>query len=212
MRTLIAFAILLVGNFLTAQVTVRQDTLVRDTTLVPMIALQEVTVSENKSAARAKRLAYLTRKVIKVYPYSKLAAERLTVLNERLDAFDSKYEKKKYIRLVQNYMEDEFEAELKKMSRTDGRILMKLIHRQTGQTTFDLIKAYRSGWNAFWYNTTAGMFDLSLKTEYHPESEEEDFMIESILQKYFRYGILKPQKPAFEIDYEDLAKKWMASN
>ena len=49
-------------------------------------------------------------------------------------------------------MDDEFSAELKKMTRTEGQILVKLIHRQTGITMYDLIKEYRSGWKAFWYN------------------------------------------------------------
>lgn len=179
---------------------------------MPMIALQEVTVVENRSLARAKRIAYLSRKVRKVYPYSKLAAERLTVMNERLKAFDNKYQRKKYTRLVQKFMEDEFEAELRKMSRTDGRILIKLIHRQTGHTVYDLVKEYRSGWNAFWYNTTAGVFELSLKTEYQPQSVEEDFLIEEILQKYFRYGILERQDPALEIDFKALSEHWLTSN
>lgn len=198
----------------TAQQSHPQDTLntERDSLITPIIALQEVTVVENKSLARAKRIAYLSRKVRKVYPYSKMAAERLTVMNERLKAFDNDYQRKKYIRLVQNFMEDEFEAELRKMSRTDGRILLKLIHRQTGHTMFDLVKEYRSGWNAFWYNSTAGMFELSLKAEYHPESDEEDFLIEQILQKYFRYGLLEKQDPALDIDFKALSEHWLTSN
>lgn len=183
-----------------------------DSLVTPLIALQEVTVVENKSEARAKRIAYLSRKIRKVYPYSKLAAERMMVMNERLKAFDNRYQRKKYIRLVQKFMEDEFEAELRKMSRTDGRILIKLIHRQTGHTVFDLVKEYRSGWNAFWYNTTAGMFELSLKTEYHPESVEEDYLIESILQKYFRFGLLEKQEPALEIDFDAITRQWLTSN
>lgn len=202
------------ASVLTAQQRPEPDTLNAegDSLLTPMIALQEVTVVENKSQARAKRIAYLSRKVRKVYPYSKLAAERLTVMNQRLKAFDNKYQRKKYTRLVQKFMEEEFEAELRKMSRTDGRILIKLIHRQTGHTVYDLVKEYRSGWNAFWYNTTAGVFELSLKTEYQPQSVEEDFLIEEILQKYFRYGLLERQDPALDIDFNALSEHWLTAN
>ncbi len=105
-------------------------------------------------------------------------------------------------------MEGEFTESLKKMTRTEGRILIKLLHRQTGLTAFELIKEYRSGWKAFWYNTTANMFKLSLKNEYHPESEAIDFLIEDILQRSFINGSLDEQKPRLEIDYYEISKKF----
>lgn len=98
-------------------------------------------------------------------------------------------------------MEGEFTDELKKMTRTEGKILIKLLHRQTGLTTFNLIKEYRSGWKAFWYNTTAYMFKLSLKSEYHPESDPLDFLVEDILQRSFANGRLVEQKPRLVFDY-----------
>jgi len=64
-------------------------------------------------------------------------------------------EKKKYFKLVEKYLNEEFEPKLKKLSRKQGQILVKLIYRQTGKTTFDLIKDYKSGWKAFWSNNTA---------------------------------------------------------
>jgi len=99
------------------------DTIAEDSLPMALIVLKEVTVTDkNKSIERNKRIYFLTKKVRKVYPYAKLASERLTILNERLAKMKSKSDKKKYTRLVQRYMEDEFEAKLKKMSRTDGRI------------------------------------------------------------------------------------------
>ena len=65
--------------------------------------------------------------------------------------------------IVQKYIEEEFSAELKKLTRTEGQILIKLIHRQTGHTTFALIKELKSGWRAFWFNNTARLFDINLK-------------------------------------------------
>lgn len=189
-----------------------EDTLSVDSLPIPLIVLKEVTVTDkNKSVERNKRIYFLTKKVRKVYPYAKLAAERLTILNERLAKMKSKSDKKKYTRLVQRYMEDEFEAKLKKMSRTDGRILVKLIHRQTGHTTYDLVKELRSGWNAFWYNSTAKMFDINLKSEYHPDTNEEDFLIETILQQSFRFRLLENKEPAIPINYNVLANKWSSN-
>ncbi len=153
-----------------------------------------------------KRYYYWFRKkTLKAYPYAKLAAERLTVLNGRLDQIKSKTKKKAYTRHVQKYMEGEFSDQLKKLTRTEGRILIKLIHRQTGITTFDLIKEIRSGWKAFWYNGTAKLFKLSLKSEYDPANVEEDFLIEDILQRAFIDGILEQQDSKLPFDYHKIA-------
>ncbi|MBR9847500.1 MAG: DUF4294 domain-containing protein [Algicola sp.] len=151
----------------------------------------------------------LKRKTIKVYPYAKLAAERLTTLNERLATLETKRAKRRYAKLIQRYIEDEFSAELKKLTRTEGQILIKLIHRQTGKTTFDLIKQLRSGWRAFWFNTTANVFDISLKREFDPLNVKEDFLIEDILERAFQDGRLKRQEPALDFDYYDLSDKWL---
>ena len=94
-------------------------------------------------------------------------------------------------------MEGEFTEQLKKLTKTEGRILIKLIHRQTGETMYELIKEYRSGWKAFWYNTTAKLFKLSLKDKYDPANIKEDYLIEDVLQRAFVNGVLKEQKADF---------------
>ncbi|MEN8966378.1 MAG: DUF4294 domain-containing protein [Polaribacter sp.] len=144
---------------------------------------------------------WFKKKVFKAYPYAKLASERLDSLHARLNRIDSKYQKRRYTKLIQNYIEGEFTDQIKKMTTTEGRILIKLIHRQTGKTAFNNIKGIRSGWKAFWYNTTANVFKLSLKTEYNPEIENEDFLIEYILQSSFRDSRLKPQESKLNFDF-----------
>lgn len=155
-----------------------------------------------------KRYLILRRKTIKVYPYAKLAAERLDSLTKRLGSLKRKRDKKRYAKIIQKYIEDEFSAELKKLTRTEGQILVKLIHRQTGRTTFDLIKELRSGWRAFWFNNTAKLFDISLKREFDPMNVKEDFLIEDVLQRNFQNGRLIRQRSALEFDYYDASAKW----
>ncbi|MCB4809109.1 DUF4294 domain-containing protein [Tamlana sp. 62-3] len=161
--------------------------------------------------SREERIRYLIlrRKTIKVYPYAKLAAERLDSMSARLATIKKTSQKKKYTKYIQKYIENEFSEELKKFSRTEGQILVKLIHRQTGITAFDLVKDLRSGWRAFWYNTTASMFDISLKKEFDPLNEKEDYLIEDILQRNFQSGRLEPQKSALDFDFYDLTDKWL---
>ncbi|WP_345169956.1 DUF4294 domain-containing protein [Algibacter aquimarinus] len=164
-----------------------------------------------KFDSKEDRIRYLIlrRKTIKVYPYAKMAADRLDSLNTRLAQLTKKRDRKRYTKKIQKYIEGEFSDELKKMTRTEGQILVKLIHRQTGRTTFDLVKELRSGWRAFWYNTTASMFDISLKKEFDPENEKEDYLIEDILQRNFQSGRLVSQKSAIPFDFYYLTNKWL---
>ncbi|MDO5971815.1 DUF4294 domain-containing protein [Flavivirga aquimarina] len=162
---------------------------------------------------KKERIRYivLRRKTLKVYPYAKMAAERLDSMSRHLSTLKRTREKKRYTKRIQKYIEGEFSEELKKMTRTEGQILVKLIHRQTGTTAFDLVKELRSGWRAFWYNTTASMFDISLKREFDPINEEEDYLIEDILLRSFQSGLLERQKSAIEFDFFDLSNKWLAT-
>lgn len=186
---------------------VEGDTVVRE-----MIDLDEVLVLGKlkfKSDLERRKYLILRRKTRKVYPYAKLASERLLELQSRLDLIKTKRDKKKYTKIVQNYIEDQFSAELKKLTRTEGQILVKLIHRQTGITAYALIKDLKSGWRAFWYNSTASLFDISLKEEFHPESNEEDYLIEDILQRSFQSKILEPQASVLDFNFHDLTNKWV---
>jgi len=96
----------------------------------------------------------------------------------------------------------------KKLSRKQGQILVKLINRQTGFTTYELIKDYKSGWKAFWSNATASAFDISLKRKYAPYQDNEDFLIETILVRAFDHGRLVRQEAATPIDYDKLSDYW----
>ena len=157
-----------------------------------------------KSKEDIRYYLWFKTKVFKVYPYARIASQRLDTLNYRLERIRSNRKKRKYIKLIQDYMEGEFTDQLKKMTKTEGRILIKLIHRQTGKTTFDNIKELRSGWKAFWYNTTANLFKLSLKEEYQPESVNEDFLIEDILQRAFQNDQLQYQSSKLKFDFTQI--------
>ena len=155
-----------------------------------------------------RRYFILRRKTRKVYPYAKLASERLITMSERLKIIKRKRDKKKYTKRVQQYIEEEFSDKLKKFTRTEGQILAKLIHRQTGSTSFELVKELRTTWRAFWYNTTANLFDISLKKNYDPFKNKEDYLIEDILERSFQENILERQEPAFSIDFFELQSFW----
>ena len=147
---------------------------------------------------------WFRRKVFKAYPYAQLASKRLDSLNARLQRINSKTKRKRYTKQVQKYIEGEFTDQIKKMTTTEGRILIKLIHRQTGKTAYNNIKGLRSGWKAFWYNTTANIFKLSLKTTYNPETINEDFLIEDVLQRAFQEDKLQKQESKLDFDFSKI--------
>ena len=135
-------------------------------------------------ADNQERLNYfvLKRKVLKVYPYAKMASERLAKLNDRLNKIKSKRKKKKYTKMLEKFLQEELTAELKKLTRTEGQILVKLIYRETGSTAFSLVRELRNGFRAFTYNTIAKVFKISLKEGYNPLKVREDLFIEDILR------------------------------
>jgi hypothetical protein len=92
-----------------------------------------------------------------------MAADRLNILTGRLNRSNPKEKEENTSNVWKNFIYNEFEKELKKLSRSQGRILIKLVHRQIGETTHQLVKDLRNGWRAFVYQTTASLFKLSLK-------------------------------------------------
>ena len=188
-----------------AFITTETDTIFKDT-----IHLEEIVIFKGKIDVESrKQFELLRNRVYKTYPYAKLASERLTALNRGMKSLKTNKEKKKYFKIVEDYLNNEFEAKLKKLSRKQGQILIKLIHRQTGITTYELVKNLKSGWTAFWSNTTAKMFDLSLKTQYAPYQVNEDYLIETILVRAFESGRLINQTPAKPVNYDDLTDYWL---
>ena len=175
------------------------------------IPLDEVVVFDKRNFNSKKERRYYYwyyKKVHKAYPFARIASDTLVEINKQLEGIKSKRKRKKKIKNIQEYMEGEFSDQLKKLTKTEGRILIKLIHRQTGETMYELIKEYRSGWKAFWYNSTANMFRLSLKKEYKPSEEALDFIVEDILQRSFINGTLERQEPEMDIDYFQLLSQY----
>lgn len=196
-------------NFVaTAQVDKNDEYLNEPDTII-QVNLPEVLIYRGEVDEESrKNFLILQRRVQKVYPFAKAASERLTALNNAMAKLKTEREKKKYFKIVEDYLEKEFEGKLKNLSRKDGQILVKLIHRQTGTVTFDLIKEQKSGWKAFWANKTARVFSINLKTPYDPQNNGEDFLIETILVKAIQEGRLPSQTPKMQINYNELTKVW----
>lgn len=211
------FVLVFLISFATNAQIIEQDTtkmgyVIKDTdTITEPIELEEIIVyKQNLDPEAKKQFLLLQNRVYKVYPYAKVAAERLTTLNKTMASLKTNREKKKYFKIVEDYMTNEFEARLKKLSRKQGQILVKLVYRQTGITTFNLIKDLKSGFKAFLYNNTGKLFDIDIKAKYSPYEVNEDFLIETILYRAFNSGRLVRQESANPVNYDELSEAWEA--
>lgn len=173
------------------------------------VLLEEIVIYRDKMDSESlKRFMLLQNRVYKVYPYARVAADRLAKLDAVMAQLPTKKEKKKYFKIVENYIEGEFTDPLKKLSRKQGQILLKLLYRQTGQTSYDIIKEHKSGMKAWVSSNTAKLFDLNMKAKYDPYGDNEDYLIETILNRAFESRRLPYQEAANPVDYQKLQQYW----
>ena len=185
---------------------IKGDSIIRSSIDLDQVVL--LPKMKHRSSDEIRKYLILKRKTLKVYSYAVLASERLTKLNERLSNIKRRRNRKDYTKKVQKFIVNEFYDELSKFTQTEGQILIKLIHRQTGSTTYRLIKELRNGWSAFWYNNTARIFNMSLKKEFNPLEIKEDYLIEDIIQRAIRDKKIDYQKPYYVYDLFELNIKW----
>jgi hypothetical protein len=180
------------------------DSIKMDTILLSDVSFSKVKMDPEQK----KQFLLLQNRVYKVYPFAKTASDRLSLLNKNMEVLQSNKEKKRYFKIVEDFINNEFKEKLKKLSHKQGQILVKLIYRQTGISTYNLIKDYKSGWKAFWSNNAARLFDINLKEIYEPLNNNEDYLIETILYRAFSNGRLQEQKAANPVDIDELNEHW----
>lgn len=165
---------------------------------IPWVFLDEILVLDKPTftdVEARKRYLLLRRRVLKVYPYAKAAGERLDSLNMRLAKEKSARKRAKYTKQYQKFLEERFEAELRKLTRSEGQILCKLVYRETDQTVFKLIREYRNWLTAVGWSVTGSWYDINIRKEYDPKGNDEDALIERILIRSFALGELKERVP-----------------
>ena len=129
-----------------------------------------------------RRYQKLVRRVKRVYPVSKIARRKLAEMEERLGQLPNRKEQKAYIRQVYHEIKEEYTPILKRMTRTEGRVLLKLIDRETEYTAYEVLREFRGGFVAGFWQSVSRIFGQNLKSEY--DAEGEDRMIEQIIIYY----------------------------
>ncbi|MCT4587998.1 MAG: DUF4294 domain-containing protein [Carboxylicivirga sp.] len=149
---------------------------------IPHVNLQEVPVIPPyhfKNKRHKRRYGKLVRNVKKVLPFARSAGQKVNAINEHLANISSEKEKKAYLKQAEKELFDEFEKPLRKLTFSQGRLLIKLINRETGDTTYELIKHFKGGFSAFFWQGIARLFGSNLKAEYHKDGDDQ--MIEHII-------------------------------
>ena len=132
---------------------------------------------------------YRTKKrIMKVYPIALFAKNKLNEIRSSLDTIPKNRKKRKFKRELGKWVKNEYEPIFRKMSIKEGRILIKLVYRETNYTTYDLVKDYRGRFSAFFWQRVIKAYDNDLKMKYDPISNSEDELIESILNELILEG------------------------
>lgn len=142
---------------------------------IPVINLKPIYVFDEMGETgkeRYREYLRLVRNVKKVMPYAQAFSHKMEEINAKLETMDSKRERKRYLKETEKQLKAQFEKRLKNLTWSQGELLLKLIDRETGKSSYDLIKMYKSGFSATFWNTFAGVFGMSLKQEYSKEEEE----------------------------------------
>lgn len=122
----------------------------------------------------------LRRDVLKAYPYAKLAGKKLKEINENLEKISGEKAKKIYVKKTEKELKNQFEKDLKNLTITQGKILIKLIDRETGNSSYNLVKDLRGTFQVFIWQGVARLFSLNLKTQY--DANGQDQLIEVIVK------------------------------
>lgn len=152
-------------------------------------------ISNANMQMRAK-MTRLRNAIIVTYPYAMRSGLILNDMNAKLAGITDKSERKDYIKSREKELKKEFTDPLSNLSIYQGRVLMKLINRQTGNNCYDIIKEYKGGLTARFYQTVAFFFSSNLKQEYEPggDDREIEMILREVCRTYgFDYGVHRTQ-------------------
>jgi len=192
-RILIPSILLLVlVNFLDAQVLPDDSSAIREYEILKQMVkngdtilhttIKEVTIypvprfTSRRDLRRYERLIYNLKIV---YPYAVMAADKLDEMNDAFMNLKTERERKEFVKQVESELMNEFEDDLKSLTITQGRLLIKLIDRETGNTSYELLRELRGSFSAFFWQAIARLFGSNLKTRF--DAEGEDKLIDQIL-------------------------------
>lgn len=177
----ILFLFIIISSVAYSQELIIKDYVIEDEDTILLSDIPTVEIITFKDAKEKVKYNILKRKVLKVYPYAIYTKNKLADIENQLLDIKRKRKRKKYTKQVSSFLKEELGEEMKKLTRTEGNILVKLIYRETNISTYKLLKQYRGTINAFFWQTMAKIYENNLKQEYDPVNNREDMLIEHII-------------------------------
>ena len=148
---------------------------------LPLMHIPAINIYDaNKfSYLKSRKYRRIIRNVKKAYPYAIIAKHQLKSLDKQLALIESKKEQREYMRSAEKEIIKEFEGELRHLTVSQGIILVKLIDREIGITSYEVVKEIRGGFTAFFWQGIAKLFGNNLKLQYDPTGDDK--VIEDII-------------------------------
>ncbi len=120
------------------------------------------------------------RDVKKTLPYAKLICETLTETYEYIETFPTQKEREQYLKEMESEVFNQYKPVLKKFSKNQARLLIKLIQRETNQSSYNILKAFLGSFRAGFWQTFGRFFGVNLKSQYRPDKDRQDAIIERV--------------------------------
>jgi hypothetical protein len=146
------------------------DTVFMSTMEAVIVTSGKVSRSEQRDMRKYRKLVY---NVKRVYPYAKIAAQKFREIEAAMDTLKTNKQQRDYINRMETEIKDQYEEELKNLTITQGRILIKLIDRETGQTSYELVRQLQGNIRAFMWQTLARLFGSNLKMIFDETGEDK---------------------------------------
>lgn len=150
---------------------------------VPMVVLNNVTVFPPLRFKDKKEEEFYwktVRDVKKALPYAKLICSTLTETYEYIETFPTQKEREEHIKKMEGAVFEQYKPVLKKFTKGQATMLIKLIKRETNQSSYSILKAFLGSFRASFWQTFGRFFGVNLKTDYRPDSNREDAIIERV--------------------------------
>lgn len=150
--------------------------IVKDGDTIPFVPLKEVKIYSWRmlSAKEERKLTRLMKNVKIVYPYARLAGIKLVEYEDTLAQAPDDKARRKIMKKVEEQLDAQYGQELRDLTVTQGKILLKLIDRETGETSYELVSELRGEFRAVFYQAFARIFGMNMKVGYDPEGEDRD--------------------------------------
>lgn len=171
--------LLLLAGSLSAQDTASGNWQVIDGDTINVAEMDPILISAGMDEEGRKNYQRLKRRVKKVMPYAKMAAYKMRVMEDNLSLKKGKKDRKKYIRECEASLKAMYMNQLKDLTIEEGKVLMKLIYRETGKTTWEIMKNYRGSSEALMWQAFGSVYGHDMKVEYDPVM---DYQIENIIR------------------------------